>query len=55
MSGLPRRGIGFLQPVRALVAAHLNCFAADRDSDGARIELAIARRTRFFNHDLDLQ
>jgi hypothetical protein len=41
-----------LQLLGAFVTAHLNRLAADRDLDGAVIELAIARRTRLLNHDI---
>jgi hypothetical protein len=47
--------MSFLQLVRALVAAHLDRLAANRDFHRACIELAIARRTRLLNHDINLR
>jgi hypothetical protein len=43
--------MSLVQLLGALLAAHLNRLAADRDFDDALIELAIARRTRFCNHN----
>jgi hypothetical protein len=43
---------GFLQLLRALVAAHFDSFATDFDLDGTLIQFAIARRTGFLDHIL---
>jgi hypothetical protein len=43
------------QLLRALIAADLDRFAADFDLDGIHIQLAVASRTSFLNHDVVLQ
>jgi hypothetical protein len=50
-----RGDIRFFQLLGALFAAHLNRFTANADFDGIRIEIAVASRARFFNHDITLQ
>jgi hypothetical protein len=45
----------FLQPLRALVTAHLNGLAANPDRNRIYVELAVASRTSFLNHDIALQ
>jgi hypothetical protein len=44
--------VRFVQLLCAVVAAHLNRFAADLDLDGIRIQLAVASGTSFLNHDI---
>jgi len=47
--------VRFLQLLRALVTAHLNGLAADPDLNGIYVELAVASRTSFLNHDIARQ
>ena len=57
-SGPPRgrRGsVRFSQLLRALITADLDRLAANFDFDGIRIQLAVASRTSFLNHDIPLQ
>src|SRR5713101_42158 len=57
-SASPRRcrgNVRFLQLLRALVTAHLNGLAADPDLNGIYVDLAVASRTSFLNHDIALQ
>src|SRR4029077_4553632 len=53
-SALPRSrgGIGFVQLLCAVVAAHLNRLATDLHLDGVSLQLAVTCRTSLFSHDL---
>src|SRR5664280_333005 len=54
----PRRSRGdmrFFQLAGARFAAHLNRLTADPYLDGIRIQLAVASRTGFLNHDIALR
>jgi hypothetical protein len=57
-SPLYRRSRGytrFFQLAGTLFAAHFNRLATDLDFDGIRIEIAVASRASFLNHDITLR
>jgi hypothetical protein len=43
--------VGFPKSLSAILTADLDCFSADLDLDGIRVELAIAGCASFFRHD----